>query len=154
MPSNISNDISHLIRAASWGNLTSWLRLRQSHHDSLPTLTCRVKTSLMSLTEDTMAGHKCDITWASWRLKSPQTRLFVHRLAQACTQQTWKLHITRHLHEESTSQQWISVTKGSVMTNRVQVMTSWHILLGNGMTPENSNRLQHHRRLTILKEPT
>ena len=54
--------------------------------------------------------HNSDVTWVSWRLKSPTTRLFVHFFPT----DKYNLQASHHwlLWCESTGVQWFSLTKG------------------------------------------
>ena len=60
--------------------------------------------------------HSTDVTWATWRLKSPATRPFVQRLAEANNmKETSKIRATSAtglLWGESTVERWIPLTKG------------------------------------------
>ena len=59
-------------------------------------------------------NHYIDITWLPRHLKSPATRLFVQQLVKANIKENIisKFHITGPLWGESTSDQWIPLTKG------------------------------------------
>ena len=57
--------------------------------------------------------HFCDVTWTSWRLKSPASGLYVRqRIFRPTTKKTPKIHITVLLWWKSTGQRWIPFTKG------------------------------------------